>query len=174
LFAFSAFLLACSLLGMTPWPSTHHAQRIAAQQRWSARSFANYHITLQIERLSRVCFQELEVRGDHVRTLNDTCDLSWMSGLSISRMFELATWMEHSPDCYPSLRNCPCQRVRQGEIRYDPQLGYPSEIIWNRQVQPNVDHPDFWWRTWSDLALPQCNGQPRRVRILVHSLVPVD
>lgn len=174
LFAFSAFLLACGLLGMAPWPSTHRAQRVAAQSRWLHRPFTNYRMTLQIERLKRVCSQELEVRGETVRTLNDSCDMSWMSGLTVTRMFELATWMERSPDCYPSLRNCPCQRVRLGDIRYDSQLGYPAEIIWERQVQPNVEHPDFWLNAWNDLALPQCDTQPRRVHIVVRSLVPME
>lgn len=168
------FVFAVGLLGMIPWPQTHRAQRIAAQSRWDTRSFTNYRVTIEIERLRRVCFQELEIRNDKATTINDTCDISWMSSMTVQRLFEFSSWMERAPDCYPSSRNCPCQRVRIGEIEYNPQFGYPQRIAWERQVQANVDHIDFWRRLWETHALPQCSSSAFPIRMDVVSLVPIQ
>lgn len=173
LLTLALFIAAYGLLGMMPWPQTRHDQRLGAETLWNTRPFANYRVTVQIERLQHVCFQELEVQGDKVHTLNDTCDMSWLASMTVSRLFELSSWMEQGPDCYPSVGNCSCQRVRLGRIAYDPQLGYPREIVWQRKVQANVDHLDFWQRLWEAQSLPNCSAAMRPVRIVVLSLAPL-
>src|SRR4051812_24035693 len=128
---------------MAPWPQTHHAQRLAAQELWAARPFTNYRVTIAIERMQQVCVQELEVRDERAQAINDTCDISWLSSMTVPRLFEFSSWMEHAPDCYPSSGNCSCERVRIGRIVYDPQLGYPQQIVWERRVEMNLDNLDF-------------------------------
>ena len=173
LFVLAALLFAGALLGMMPWPETRRSQRMEAQELWETRPFKNYRVMVEIERMQRICFQEIEVRDHRVRAINDTCDISWLSSMTVPRLFEFSSWMERAPDCYPSSGNCPCQRLRVGRIQYDPVLGDPQEIAWQRQVQANVDHLDFWRRLWEGRTLPNCNTTARPIRIVVLSLVPL-
>lgn len=169
-----AVILACvGILVSMPVPNTRRDQRLSALSRWKARSLVNYRIVVEIERLGRICAQELEVQGAQTRTLHDTCNASWITTVTVPQLFEFSSWMERGSDCYPSSLNCFCRRVRIGKIVYDPVLGYPALIDWRRDVRPNPNHPDFWKKIWEQRSLPQCVAVSRPFHISVMSFTPL-
>lgn len=156
------------------WPSTYQAQRLSAQARWAARSFSGYRIMVQIKYANTTCFQELEIRDEQVQRLfHDTCKMSWLSSLTVARMFQLSERIEFAPECYPSSEPCPCQRTRVGFVDYDAELGYPHVISYRRLVRPNLLHLDYWKRLWQSRELPDCTAISRNLSIEVQSLMPL-
>jgi hypothetical protein len=167
------FLLSCLLLGTITWPETPSMRRTAAQGRWAARPFASYRIALRIEFLNQVCFQELEVQGERVaQIVSDTCQASSFSSLTIGRLFEISERTEQAPTCYSDSEPCACQQLRISKIDYDKQFGYPLGIVYQRVVQPNWTHFDFWKRLWARRTLPSC-GLTCSTRIVVLSFAPI-
>src|SRR5689334_8726135 len=160
-----ALLLSCALLGAVDLPKTPGALRAAAEGRWAARPFSTYRLALRVEYWNRVCFQEIEVQGERVRTvLNDTCRVSWFAALTVPQLFEISERIEQAPTCYPDSQPCACRLLRLGSVDYDPRLGYPTDIVYRREVQPNWWHPDFWKRLAQQRNLPSC-GPSRLMRI---------
>jgi hypothetical protein len=166
-------LINCALLAAEYFPLSRKAQRLAAQQRWSTRALGDYRVALRVESASRICFQEVEVRGSDQTMLRDTCNMFWLSALSVSRLFELGSRLERNPECSPSSQNCVCQRVRAGQVVYDNELGFPSEVALWREVRPNLAHLDYWRRLWKARAIPPCNSSTRGLRLIVVSLTPL-
>jgi hypothetical protein len=168
-----AILLSCLLIGAIDLPQTPAARRASAQSLWAARPFSAYRMALRVEYLNRVCYQEVEAQGERIqKVLNDTCRVSWFSSLTVSRLFDISQRLEQAPTCYPDSQPCACRLVRLGTIGYDAQLGYPSEIAYRREVQPNWWHADFWERLWERKSLPTC-GPTRITRIVVSSFTPL-
>jgi hypothetical protein len=161
------------LLGAIDLPQTPSARRAAAEGRWAAQSFSAYRMALRIEYLNRVCYQEFEVQDEHVRkTLRDSCRVSWFSSLTVERLFDIIQRIEQAPICYPDSEPCACRLVRIGTVSYDPQIGYPREIAYRREVQPNWWHVDFWKRLWDRKNLPTCSPT-RSMRVVVSSFTPL-
>lgn len=169
------FLTSCALLAAFGLPHSPNAVLSAAEQRWEGRGFANYRIVVQVERSGVACTQELEVRGNRQPfAVRDTCGSSWFSQLSVPRLFDYSTRVAQAPTCYPSSQLCPCQQLRVGRVVYDPQLGYPSLIDYERRVRPNIISLDYWRRAWDQRKLPNCDPGTRNIRITVLSLKPVS
>ena len=165
--------LSCALLGARIWPQLPSEMRAAAQSRWATRPFTAYRVTLRIEYWNRVCFQELEVQGERVRrVVNDTCLTSSFSMMTIPRLYQMSERLEQAPTCYPDGQPCACRLMRIGKIEYDPHLGYPREITYRREAQPNWTHLDFWRHLWEQRDLPTC-GTSRTTRIAVISFAPL-
>jgi hypothetical protein len=167
------FILIGGLLAMATLPLTPRDLRLAAQRRWSARPFVNYRLAVQVVFANSLCLQELEVHGIQPTMLRDTCEQSWLSALTVARLFELSERLEYSPVCYFSSQNCVCQRLRIGQAIYDPSLGYPRLITWQRTARPNWRHPDYWKRMWETRTLPNCATIGNRLEITVISLTPL-
>lgn len=164
---------SCMLLGIMVWPATPSVRRAAAQNRWAARPFASYRIALRVEFLNQSCFQEIEVQGERVaKTISDTCQTSSFSSLTAGRLFEISQRVEQAPTCYADTEPCACRQLRIGKIEYDETLGYPHVIAYQRVVQPNWTHLDFWKRLWTRRSLPSC-GLTRSTRIVVLSFTPI-
>ena len=123
--------------------------------------------------MNRVCYQEIEAEGEHIRkVISDTCRVSWFSSLTVERLFELIRRVEQAPTCYPDSEPCACRLVRIGAVSYDSQIGYPSDIAYRREVQPNWWHADFWKRLWNRKNLPSCSPT-RSMRVVVSSFTPL-
>src|SRR5262245_30497358 len=167
-------MMNCGLLGIMTWPKTPDIRRMEAQQRWVARPFANYRVTVRVESANNICFQDLEAEGDHLRRIvHNTCISSWFSLLTVARMFEIGERLEWAPACYPSSRLCACQSVRVGSITYDERLGYPLAIAYSREIRPNWTAIDYWQRLWELKRLPSCGPLSRSMNITVVSLTPL-
>jgi hypothetical protein len=148
-------------------------RRAAAQERWAARPFESYRVALRVEFLNQACFQEIEVQGERiVKVVNDTCQTSSFSSMTIGRLFEITERVEQAPTCYADTEPCACRQMRLGKIEYDAQFGYPNEITYRRVVQPNWTHLDFWKRLWERRSFPSC-GLTRTTRIVVLSFAPI-
>ncbi|GAB4194208.1 MAG: hypothetical protein OHK0022_09970 [Roseiflexaceae bacterium] len=165
----------CALLAAFAWPVSPEQQRDTARQLWDTRTFSHYRILVQVERADTLCLQELEIRDERsTSTIRDTCGSSWFSQLSVSRLFEFTSRIEQTPSCYPSSQLCTCQQLRVGQVHYDPQLGYPILIDYDRRIRPNPISPDFWRRALESRRPPSCEPASRIVRITVLSLVPIQ
>lgn len=154
-------------------PATYIERREMAQQVWKAQSITSYHIVVRAFFAGRTCAQEIEVRGTRHYMLRDTCNSSWLSSLTVDRLFELSARLEAGPECFPSKQDCICHRVRIGAIEYDPNHGFPTSIGWRREMQPNWQHPAYWKRAWERRELPNCATPVRTLRLEVVSLTPL-
>jgi hypothetical protein len=163
-------ILSVGLMGVTAAPPSRLAQRIANEHLWESRPATNYRMVVQVMMSGRNCLQEIEVRAAEHVLLHDTCGTMWLASMSIDRMFELSKRLENAPECFPSSANCICRRVRVGKVTYDPQLGYPGELIWRRELRPNFEHPDFWLRVWDTQAIPRCTSASRSLSLTVLSM----
>ena len=80
--------------------------------------------------------------------------------------------LEQAPTCFPDGQPCACRLMRIGKIEYDSHLGYPRQITYRREAQPNWTHLDFWRHLWEQRDLPTC-GTSRTTRIAVISFAPL-
>jgi hypothetical protein len=149
------------------------AQRLGAQRRWAARPFANYRVSVRVEYWGNVCFQDIETESDRIhRIVRNDCRLSWLSVMTVARLFEISEGLEHPTPCYVASQTCSCYRVRIGEIAFDSQLGYPRAIAYRREIYPNLVYADYWKRLWQTRRLPDCGPISPVVKITVTSLTP--
>ncbi|MFO7166724.1 MAG: hypothetical protein DIU80_001720 [Chloroflexota bacterium] len=166
-------VLSCTLMGMAALPDTPSSRREANESLWRSHALAHYRVVVQVVINERICLQEIEVRGDWKSIQRDTCGSTWLSTLSVSRLFELGARLEHPAECFPSNRNCVCQRMRTGRIEYDSELGFPDTILWRRELRPNWHHPAYLMRLWETRKLPNCTAPARPLRLTVISLTPL-
>jgi hypothetical protein len=64
--------------------------------------------------------------------------------------------------------------VRQGDVVYDTQLGYPLTIAYRREIRPNLLNADYWRRLVFSRQLPNCGPINQHVRIAVTALTPLQ
>lgn len=173
--ALAFILMGSGLIALSPRVETRNTQRMNALERWKAQAPNDYRIVVQIRLATLTCFQELEIRGGEIAgTIHDTCNRSWLGDLTIERLFELSTRLERPPECFPSSQDCVCQRLRVGNIDYNPRLGYPQILDWRREVRPNWIHTDYWERLWTTRNISPCTSARQRLYIAVTSLTPLN
>lgn len=162
------------LAGVAGPLDTPNARRSNAEVRWAAQGIADYRLLVQVEQAFGTCLQEIEVYHDSAPALiRDTCSPTWLSRLTVRRLFEISQRLERASDCYPSSGSCVCQRQRIGDVRYDPGTGFPQMIEWRRELRPNWQHGDFWRRLFEIRELPRCQLATQQTRITVLSLTPL-
>lgn len=167
-------IAGCTLMGMLSWSVSPAQRRTEAQQRWEARAFTNYRIAIRIEYGGNACTQELETNGERLRRIvTNSCRVSWIGVTTVARLFEISQLLDRPTPCYASMQSCSCYRVLQGDVVYDTQLGYPSTIIYHREVQPNVTNPEYWRRLLNTRRVPTCGPTNYDVTISVLTLTPV-
>jgi hypothetical protein len=164
-------LLAGVLLSASVLTPSNMSQRLAAQTTWEQRPFSGYQLVVQVQRLGRVCRQELTVAGETMSVLYDECRIGWLPDLSVPQLFALGERLERPDECFPG-GDCACARVRRGEVIYDEQLGYPRSIRIQRSLQPNWDHFDYWRRFLRTWQLPNCSSMRLGLTVEVVSLTP--
>lgn len=168
------FLTSLGLLAAQSWPGLPASRRLRAQQLWSERKFINYHATVRVEYWGSVCSQEIVVEGEQLRQIvRNDCRLSWLSLMTVGRLFEISESLEHPIPCFIATQTCSCYRVLNGEIIYDSQLGYPRTISYRREINPNLLQLDYWRRLWETRRLPECGPVSPAVRITVLSVRPL-
>jgi hypothetical protein len=163
-----------ALFGALAIPKLPVARRIEAQSRWNTRGFGDYRIAVRVETSGAICTQELETTGERIdRIISNNCRLSWLSLMTVGRLFEISERLEQPAPCYATLQTCLCHRIRVGEVSYDPGLGYPSIIAYRREVRPNLAGVEFWRRLLETHTLPRCGPTDQDVRIIIMSLTPL-
>ncbi|HWQ14336.1 MAG TPA: hypothetical protein VNL77_16170 [Roseiflexaceae bacterium] len=173
-----AGMSACGMAAAVTWTPPERAARAEALGRWGARPFTSYRIALRVEALGKVCYQQIEVRGEWVRqTIRNTCDTIWLDTLTVEGLFELSEQIEEIPAsrCAPPAQPCLCHRVftRRG-VYYDERLGYPATVLARSELQYNWTSPDFWRRLVEEGALPSCTPARRRLTVQVLALTPLE
>ena len=174
LLAVAVLLIAsCGLLAAQSWPEHSAARRLEAQRRWAARPFADYRVMVRAEYSGNRCAQEIESAGERLhRIVRNDCRAAWFSLMTVARLFEISAGLDRPAPCYVAAQICSCYRVRVGAVTYDPQLGYPRNVAYRRQIYPNLLHIDYWRRAWQTGRLPECGPISPVVRITVASLRP--
>jgi hypothetical protein len=166
-------VVSCGFLTAPSWPQPPEARRIRAQSRWNARPFADYRISVRVEFWGNMCSQEIESVGERVhRIVRNDCRLSWLSLMTVARLFEISEGLEHPLPCYTAAQTCSCYRVRAGDIVFDQRLGYPSSISYRREIYPNLVRAEYWRRLWQTRQLPNCGPVSPVVKVTVTSVRP--
>lgn len=168
-------MVSCSGLSVLFWPQPSSHLRLQAQRHWSARPFSSYRIAIRVEYAGDVCSQALETKGENLhRILYNNCRPTWMGLTTVARLFEIGERLDRPQPCYSLSQICTCVRVRQGDVIYDTQLGYPVTIAYRREIRPNVLNVDYWRRLIFFRQLPNCGPINQSVRIAVTALVPLQ
>lgn len=168
-------IAGCGAAGVLLRPSPAAQQRLAAQQRWAARPFANYRLAIQVDFGGSMCSQELESQGESIRRIMfNNCRPNWMGLTTVARLFEIGERLERPEPCYSLTQVCLCTRVGQGDIAYDTRLGFPQEIVYRREIRPNFLNSDYWRRLIFYHQLPSCGPLNQTVRIAVTTLLPIQ
>lgn len=171
-------VVSCLLLGVAVWRPVEGPALVEAQARWDALASSDYRIMLRVEYQGERCMQNIEVRGGLARRIfQDTCDVPWLTGLTVPRLFDLSRRIEEIPAsrCHPSSLVCACRRVfTTRRTSYDQELGYPNRIITRSELRPNWGHSDYWKQVLERRVLPNCSGLHRRLTIEVLSLTALD
>jgi hypothetical protein len=173
LLAVAVLLSSSAMLQAYVWPEQPALRRLDAQRLWRERPFASYRVVVQVEYWGNACSQVIESSGDKLhRIVRNDCRVAWISLLTVARLFEISEGLEHVAPCYIGSQACSCYRVRAGETSYDPQLGYPREVAYRREIYPNLAHAEYWRRVWQSHQLPECGPISPLVRMTVVSLQP--
>ena len=168
-------VLGCALAGLLAWAEPPPIQRMQAQARWSARPFGAYRVAVRVEFSGNVCTQELETSDDRrYRIIANSCRTSWLSVMTVARLFEISERLDQPIPCYTTMQTCLCHRVRVGEIAYDSRLGYPAQIAYRREVRPNLANVEYWRRFVVTRSMPNCGPTEQEVRIAITSLTPIN
>lgn len=167
----TAFLLVAVLACAFAWPLERSAQAselAQAEQRWNMRPFGHYRLIIR----DKNCEQRIEVRNERIldvspnrceappRTISDLFTLIRRDGSISTRCITLG---------------CMCDDVIRVSARYDPELGYPQQIIVRIKAEPNMLHADFWKRAVSQRALPSCDVLAEGSKLIrIVSITPVQ
>jgi len=170
----ASLLLACVLVSVLSWSETPAQRRQQAIERWQARPFTSYRITIRVEYGGNACTQELETEGEQLnRVVANSCRVSWIGMTTVMRLFEVSALLDKPTPCYTQAQACSCLRVLQQPISYDANQGYPSTIIYQRAVQPNYNDAAYWRRLWQTRRVPNCGPTNYAVAISVLSIQPL-
>jgi hypothetical protein len=168
-------IVSCSGVSALFWPQPSSHLRLQAKSRWLARTFSSYRIAIRVEYAGDVCSQELETKGENLRRiLYNSCRPTWLGLTTVARLFEIGERLDRPQPCYSLSQVCTCVRVRQGDVAYDTQLGYPMAIVYRREIRPNMLNPDYWRRIIFSRQLPTCGPVNQSVRIAVTALIPLQ
>lgn len=129
-----------------------------ARARWAGRAFSDYQITLLRNTNGVICQQEIEAQDEQVtRVISNACGqpATW----TVSRLHDWIGQLEQTPSrCFPGPGFCACQAAPRTVVNYHPELGYPTEILYEWSMGPNWANADYW-RSLLDQAFPGCSRQ---------------
>jgi hypothetical protein len=137
-----------------------------AKARWEAGALPNYRLRITQQRSRGACDQEMVAQSDVVTALQNSCGqpANW----TVPRLFNWISELERTPKrCYPGPSRCACQGTISTSVRYDEQLGFPSEIVYEWRKRPNFVHPAYW-RSLFDRSFPGCDQDGAEGTIIVN------
>ena len=112
-------------------------EQMHAEQVWYAQSHHHYRIVIRQRTRTGVCEQDLEIRNDRVQTVyQNQCAQPpiW----TVPRLF---SWVKQLGQpaglCYPSSLQCTCRVSTHLQVLFDPQLGYPRQVLYEWGLRPN-------------------------------------
>ncbi|MEZ4668395.1 MAG: DUF6174 domain-containing protein [Anaerolineae bacterium] len=134
-----------------------HSELAAARERWAAQHITTYRIEVEYQRPFNTCQQDFKVEGDTISyKFSDSCTLgaAAVSGSAddklptVARLFDQLEHDLNNPAC--GQNGCVCDGPIEMRVTYDPQRGYPQQIIYELR-------PDLRWR-YLEYWIAQING----------------
>ena len=176
--ALALSLGACGLPDAPPVRGAPDAKLLLAQSHWQARRPARYRLMVQEDTASRSCRQTIEVHDERVQAvLEDHCGRS--AGWTVSSLLDwIGESAQSSSACDPTTMICACYIHEATNAVYDPRLGYPYVLSYQRSSSPNWNTLNLWWRIWGSAALPDCargagaNAQKLTIRVISLTALP--
>lgn len=128
----------------------------AAQERWAAQGISDYRILVEFKRPFNTCRQDFKVQGATIAyKFADSCTLGAVAIggnddrlPTVARLFAQVEGSLKNPQC--GQNGCVCDGPVEVTVTYDPQRGYPQQIIYELR-------PDLRWR-YLDYWIAQLNG----------------
>ena len=156
-------LLACAMLAALATRAAPADDLPSARMRWAAHAFRRYRLVVNEETSAGSCRQDVQVENEQITSvvLNECVRIpSW----TISNLFTWTAGLDsYSSRCYPSTVTCVCHAIYTAQTRFDPQLGYPQQIIHRWNLRTNWAYFGHWERLWRTHELPDCNGVSHRL-----------
>jgi hypothetical protein len=148
-----ALILGGGLIILAWWRAAVPAPEVAfraATERWAARPFTRYQLTVVETHPVAPCTHTAEIADEQVvRVIATTCTAPWQrSPRSITALFAELEPYTRGTTCGPN--GCDCDRLVL-EVTYDEQWGYP------RTAQVRLVEPPWWQRLRKGLSSdPAC------------------
>jgi hypothetical protein len=127
-------------------------------------------------RVPGVCEQDLEIRNDRVQTVyQNQCAQPpiW----TVPRLFSWVRQLGQPAGlCYPSSLQCTCRVSTHLQVLFDPQLGYPRQVLYEWGLRPNWESLDYWQSLVLGTDRADCARRTRGggvVEITVVSFMPL-
>jgi hypothetical protein len=166
-----AGILALAGLTLALRPARAQSGLAEARVRWEAAGPGAYRLRLTQQTNRGACDQEMLTRDGSAEAVRNTCGqpANW----TVPRLFNWIEELENDPvQCFPDTKMCACQGATTTSVRYDTQLGYPLEIVYEWRKRPNFGNPAYW-RSLFDQSFPGCDKDGRGGPVVVGvSLVP--
>ena len=129
----------------------------AARLLWEQQALLDYQVVVVEQTSSGVCQQTLQVRNERVtEILANNCGHppDW----TITRLFRWLELIEQRgrQGCFPSPQICACRVSTDLDVRFDQQLGYPTEIRYRWQMTTNWSNIAYWNHVAFNSANPGC------------------
>lgn len=154
----------------------------AAKARWQAAGITDYRIAVTFERPYASCQQNFDVRGAEIsRKHKDSCSVGGaitskpgMVWPTVNNLFARIEDGLKNPQCGPN--GCVCDGPVEMTVTYDPERGYPLEIVYT--LRQDLRRRDIqYWLAMLDGTLANCPpvtyiGQTIRVTSL-ETLAPL-
>jgi hypothetical protein len=138
LLAGACVLALAGALWLAPAPARDLA---AAQRRWEARPFSRYRMVIETQAFGS-CRYEVEIHDEQVTAILQRSCLS--PAPTVTDLFQLIRQHIDEGSCGPN--GCACDGPIGAEVIYDPQLGYPRELLVRPQPQLRWRYPNYWKR----------------------------
>jgi hypothetical protein len=136
-----------------------------AQARWEARGLERYRIRLTQQTNRSACDQEMVTADGKATAVRNSCGqpATW----TVPRLFAWIAELESDPvQCYPDQQMCACTGSTSTTVRYDPERGFPREIVYAWYKRPNLSNGAYW-RSLFDQSFPGCNRDGRGGPVVV-------
>lgn len=133
----------------SPWARAQ--ARLSAEQRWSQRSFGNYHLELT----DKHCLFSMDIHNERIQKIEpQRCEAP---PRSITDLFTLIKrdGQISQPCIY---LGCACDDRIYVDAQYHTNLGYPQHITVYIRAEPNYWHSAYWQYVWNRRQAPPCDN----------------
>jgi hypothetical protein len=170
-----ALVVIFALIDRTSTPGVRSGQ-MRAEQMWYAQSRHHYRIVIRQRTRTGVCEQDLEIRDDRVQTVHlNQC--AQPPRWTVPRLFSWVKQLSQPASlCYPSSLQCTCRVSTHLQVQFDPQSGYPKQVLYEWGLRPNWESLHYWQSLVFNSDRTDCARRTRgggTVELTVVSLTPL-
>ncbi len=145
------FLLGVILAAWLIYRSSPMVQLADARARWAANGYSDYRIIVKYELPLYSCEQDLEIRNGELDYRNqDSCRMTPIVGsnqgimemLTVAGLFARVEGAITAPECGPN--GCVCDGPVTADVIYEPEMGYPQQIVYRLAPENRWRYIEFW------------------------------